>query len=242
MCTRTKTSWGCGCAHKSTEECHTHFCSDLTRYHFMKDGDCPECKRGGSRITRGREGKGRYAKDLKLRDAGLPVTRPPLSPLSTNIQASPWAPPRSREKEWRSPVRQQADDAWLKEHERRQQDLEIKSHQISSRGSQASSYQEYARQPSYRDERATKLQDKIRRIEDAERARLRWRAERSNSYDSYDSFATMDSIPTPIRGRTYDSGFHHSSSPSTLKTSSRHGLGGGLGDVVRESARSRSRR
>lgn len=234
MCVRTKTSWGCGCAHKLTEECHSRSCTGISRFHFMKEGDCAECRRGGSRVTRGREGKGRYAQELKLRDTGSPVTRPPLSPISTNVRPSPWAPPRSREKEWRSPVRQKADDAWLQEHERRQRDLEIKSQRVSSRGSQSSPSRDHARDERRRNGHAARLQDEIRRIKDEERSRLRRRAERSNSYDSFD---TMNSAVTPPRGRTFDSGFSLSSSPYPLKTSSRHGLGSGLGDVVRDSTR-----
>jgi hypothetical protein len=238
MCTRTKTSFGCGCAHKSTEECYSRSCTGIARYHFLKEGDCAECKRGGNRVTRGREGKGRYAQELKLRDGAPPVTRPPLSPISTNVNANPWAPPRSREKEWRSPVRRKADDAWLDEHERRQRDLEAKSQQNSPRGSPSSPLKDHARDQRHRDETPAKLRDEMRRIEDAERARLRRRAERSNSYDSFD---TMDSSHTPTRGRTFDSGFHHSSSPYIPTIPSQHGLGRGLGDVVRDSARQRSR-
>lgn len=238
MCVRTKTSWGCGCAHKSTEECGSQSCTGIVRFLFLKDGDCAECKRGGSRVTRGREGKGRYAQELRLRDTGLPVTRPPLSPISTNITPSPWAAPRSREKEWRSPVRQKADDAWLVEHERRQRDLEITSQQMSSWGSPSTPTKDHARNPRRRNEHAARVQDEIRRLEDAERSRLRRRAERSNSYDSFD---TMNSAITPSRGRTFDSGFSLSSSPYTFKISSHHGLGRGLGDIVRDCARSRSR-
>lgn len=242
MCARTKTSYGCGCYHKSTQPCHSRLCNDIARYHFLKEGDCPDCKRGGDRVTRGREGKGRYAQEIKLRNAAPPVTRPPLSPISANFKAGPWAPapPRPREKEWHSPVRRKADDAWLEEHERRQQDLDAKSQKCSSRGSQSSPSsptRDYARESRRQDENADKLLDEMIRIE-AECTRLRRRAERSNSYDS---FQTMDSSRTPPRGRTFDSGFHCSSSPYGAKVSSHHGLGRGLGDVVRDSARPRRR-
>jgi hypothetical protein len=237
MCARTKTSWGCGCSHKLTTECYSRPCPGIVRYHFVKEGDCAECRRGGHRVTRGREGKGRYAQEIKLRDARPPVTRPPLSPISTNVAASPWAPPRSRDKEWRSPVRRKADDAWLKEHERRQRDLEAKSQQFSPETSHSSPMKDHARDQRCWDENAAKLRDETRRVEDAERARLQRRAARSNSYDSFD---TLDSSRSSARGRTYDSGFHHSSSLYITQAPSHHGLGRGLGDVVRDSTRQRS--
>jgi hypothetical protein len=237
MCTRTKTSYGCGCRYKSTQECHSQACTGITRYHFMKEGDCDECKRGGDRVTRGREGKGRYARELKLSNA--PVTRPPLSPISTNIKPSPWAPERPREKEWRSPVRRKADDAWLVEHERRERDLEAKSKHSSSRGSVSSPTTDHARDHKRRDENPAKLLDEVRRLkEELERLQARRWAERSNSYESFD---TMDSSCSAPRIRSIDSGFHVLPSPYIPKVSSHHGLGRGLGNIVRDSTRSRSK-
>ena len=236
MCARTKTSYGCGCAHKTTEECDPRSCTGLARYHFLKEGDCPECKRGGDRVTRGREGKGRYAQELKARNPAPPVTRPPLSPISTNVKTSPWAPPRPREREWRSPVRQKADDAWLEEHERRECDLEAKSKKTSARDSHSSLAKDSARDQRRGMENMAKLRDEIRRIGDTERGRARRLAERSNSYDSFNSMGS------PPRGRTFNSGFHHSYSPYNAILSSHHGLGRGLGDVVKDSTRQWSRR
>jgi hypothetical protein len=241
MCTRTKTSYGCGCRHKSTKECHSQSCTGLFRYHFVKEYDCDECRRGGDLVTRGREGKGRYARELKLSNAPSPVTRPPLSPISTNIKASPWAqePPRPREKEWRSPVRRKADDAWLVEHERREQDLEAKSKESSSGGSVSSPTTDYARDHRRCDENPAKLLDEMRRLkEELERLQARRRPERSNSYDS---FNTMDNCRSPPRGRSFDSGFYVLPSPFIPKVTSHHGLGRGLGNIIRDSTRPRSK-
>jgi hypothetical protein len=241
MCTRTKTTYGCGCRHKSTRECHSQSCTGLARFHFVKEHDCDECRRGGDRVTRGREGKGRYARELKLSNAPSPATRPPLSPLSTNIKASPWAPepPRPREKEWRSPVRRKADDAWLEEHELREQDLEAMSKMSSSGGSVSSPTTDYARDHRRRDENSAKLQDEVRRLkEELERLRVRRRTERSSSYDS---FNTMDSSCSLPRGRSYDSGFHVLPSPYIPKVSSHHRLGRGLGDIIWDTTRPRGR-
>src|SRR2546423_5725559 len=229
MCTRTKTSYGCGCAHKRTENCGSRSCSGIARYHLLNQGDCPDCKRGGDRVTRGREGKGRYAQEIKARDAAAPsVTRPPLSPISTNVKASPWAPPRPEEKDWHSPVRKMADEAWLEEHEKRQRDLEAKSKKTSARISCSPSTKDRARDQKY----VVKLPDEARKVEDAERLRVRRRAERSHSYDS---FYTMDSSASPPRGRTFDSFFDQQIGPYSVKISSIHGLGHGIGSVVRAS-------
>lgn len=238
MCTRTKTTYGCGCRHKSTDECHSPSSTCITRFHFAKEYDCDECRRGGDRVTRGREGKGRYARELKLSNATSLVTRPPLSPISTNIKASPWAPepPRPREKEWRSPVRRKADDAWLVEHEQRERDLEAKSQKSLSGGSVSSPTTNYTRDHRRRDEN---LADKVRRLEEeVERLRVRRRQEWSNSYDS---FHTMDSSCSPPRGRSFDSGFHVLPSSYIPKVSSHHRLGRGLGDIIKDSTRPRSR-
>lgn len=237
MCTRTKTSYGCGCRHKSTTECYSSSCTGLTRYHFVKEGDCDECKRGGDRVTRGKEGKGRYARELKLSNAP-PATRPPLSPISPNIKPSPWAPepPRPKEKEWRSSVRRKADDAWLVEHKQRERDLEAKSKQCSSRGSASSPTAGHAKDHKRREENHAKLLDEVMRLEELERLRARRRAERSNSYES---FNTMDSSCSPPRIWSFDSGFHVPYIPPPKV--SHHGLGRGLGNIVRDSNRSRGK-
>jgi hypothetical protein len=123
MCIRTKTSWGCGCQVKDTEECNSSRCTGLERYHYEKEGDCRRCKYGGGAVTRGREGKGRYAQQMNRR-----------SPVDVSGGASPWAPTEKslrREKEWQSPTRQQADSAWEKEHSSRIDDLQSRVEKIS---------------------------------------------------------------------------------------------------------------
>jgi hypothetical protein len=238
MCTRTLNSYGCGCRHKLTQECYSQHCTGETKYHFIREGDCKECRRGGNRVTRGIEGKGRYGRELKQSNA--PATRLPLSPISPNIKSSPWAPdpPRPREKEWRSPVRRKADDAWLAEHERRERDLEAKSNRGSPRGSVSSPTADHARDHRCHDESPAELLDKVRRLEEeVQRLRIRRWAERSSSQES---FGTMDSFCSPPRRQSFDSGFHVLPNPHIPKVSSHHGLGRGLGNIVRDSTRSRN--
>lgn len=123
MCIRTKTSWGCGCQVKDTEECRSSRCSGLERFHYEKEGDCRRCKYGGGGITRGREGKGRYAQQMTRR-----------SPVDVSGGASAWAPAPTtsrREKEWQSPTRKEADSAWEQEHSSRIDDLQQRIEKFS---------------------------------------------------------------------------------------------------------------
>jgi hypothetical protein len=123
MCVRTKTSYGCGCQFKDTDECCSSRCSGMERYHYLKEGDCRSCRTGGNAVTRGREGKGRYAQEMSRR-----------SPVDVSGGASPWAPspnPSRREKEWQSPTRQRADSAWEEEHSSRIDDLQSRIESIT---------------------------------------------------------------------------------------------------------------
>ena len=133
MCVRTKISYGCGHIYKTTNDCHESQCLGLQKFHIPKDFDCRSCKTAGDGVTRGREGKGRYARQISRRPDDN--DRRPLSEISENIipklerlnigsSAEPWGSPTKREKEWQSPTRRQADDAWLEEHEMRLADLE----------------------------------------------------------------------------------------------------------------------
>ena len=130
MCVRTKSSYGCGCTSKSTNECNSSRCDGLERYHYMYDGDCKSCKTGGENITRGREGKGRYAQEINRRS-------PPLDISSTGPRidvsggASAWATSARRGDEWHSPTRMKADDAWEEEHETRMSDLQSRAERMS---------------------------------------------------------------------------------------------------------------
>ncbi|KAK4947509.1 hypothetical protein LTR10_013454 [Elasticomyces elasticus] len=127
MCVRTKTSWGCGHEFKTTNECHSSRCQGLERYHYEKGRDCRDCKEGGHAITRGREGKGRYAQELSRRNSAESSNES----LDVGSGISPWANPNKREKEWHSPSRKKADDAWLQEHVDRYSDLQTIRDSIS---------------------------------------------------------------------------------------------------------------
>jgi len=133
MCVRTKTSYGCGHEFKTTNQCHSSRCSGLERYQFPREGDCKTCKEGGQAITRGREGKGRYAQELSRRQQPRECSSDP-TPLTMDVGGgiSPWAPPIKREKEWHSPSRKKADDAWLEEHAERNSDLQTIRESISA--------------------------------------------------------------------------------------------------------------
>lgn len=127
MCVRTKTSYGCGCEFKTTTECHSSPCQGLERYHYPRNGDCRACKAGGDGVTRGREGRGRYAQEISRRThkrdfSGSSDEHTPL-PLDIGGGISPWAAPSKREKEWHSPSRKKADESWLEEHVERNSDL-----------------------------------------------------------------------------------------------------------------------
>ncbi|KAK2758369.1 hypothetical protein FQN54_004219 [Arachnomyces sp. PD_36] len=72
MCTKTKSTWGCGCSAKDKEPipCDSAkrrgtFCTDIERYVFDKSGDCRACREGRDPIGRGMRGEGRYAQEIK---------------------------------------------------------------------------------------------------------------------------------------------------------------------------------
>ncbi|KIW13944.1 hypothetical protein PV08_06725 [Exophiala spinifera] len=143
MCVRTKTTYGCGCEFKTTNECNDPHCSHLERWKFPREGDCKICKEGGQAVTRGREGKGRYAQQLNRRHH-QEGREPSCDPVPEDIGGgvSPWAAPLKREKEWHSPSRKMADDAWLQEHAERNSDLQtlresMSAHSDSDRASTA---------------------------------------------------------------------------------------------------------
>ena len=98
-----------------------------------KDCDCAPCKTAGVNVTRGREGRGRHAREIRTRDSrqssydSLPTDSPHLA-------ISPWLaanPLDLKETKWAKPTRRQADDAWVIEHERRMSDLDVKNSQMS---------------------------------------------------------------------------------------------------------------
>lgn len=227
MCIRTKTSYGCGCSFKDTEECHASRCSGLERYHYMKEGDCRSCKHGGGTVTRGREGKGRYAKEITRR-----------SPVDVSGGASPWASthgPSRREKEWQSPTRRQADSAWEKEHSSRIDDLQsrVEELEVSSESPRHTESPEpledhYYSQESETDRHSHRTNRKLFGEYDSEpRRRKDTRSDRHN--DSNESFESI--TPRPPRASTtrsysklddaYDSAYGSQPSHKSYSYSSR---------------------
>lgn len=128
MCVRTKTSYGCGHVYKSTNDCYSSACDGIDRFHYMKEGDCRECRKEGVNVSRGKDGKGRYAQKLKSskpRDKSYSSSAEVLSSeREKGSVTSPWAPQDKPEKTWESPHRRQADEAWLSEHDDRISDLQ----------------------------------------------------------------------------------------------------------------------
>lgn len=251
MCVRTKTSYDCGHTHKQDESCHRQHCKGLERYHFENEGDCRQCKKGGETVSRGREGQGRYARALYKKELKSSVTRAPLSVITSNSQTSPWAPSSQQEKDWRSPIRRQADKAWEEEHARREEDL----HSRSRNGSVRSDEQHFEDEQRRRDDREAAIREELRKLEDAERIRVRRRRERQASYDSFDSFGESYGSHSHAhyshgsgfrshesgKSRTYDSGFALSkpTAPYNVYNTGSYfrGLGQGFGDLVRDSGR-----
>jgi hypothetical protein len=144
MCVRTKTSYGCGHEYKTTTDCGSSRCTGVEKYHYPREGDCKECKRGGFEVTRGREGKGRYAQAIGRRTQERDKSREPLAEISHNIEKltldvgggiSPWGTPSHKEKDWGSPSRAKADRAWLEEHGERNVDLQTIRESMSSSAS-----------------------------------------------------------------------------------------------------------
>ncbi|KAK5949975.1 hypothetical protein OHC33_008936 [Knufia fluminis] len=97
-----------------------------------KDCDCSQCKTAGADVTRGREGRGRYAREIRTRGSRQ-SSYDSLPPDSPHLTISPWhrAEIDCKEKKWDTPTRRQADDAWIIEHERRMSDLDEKTSNMS---------------------------------------------------------------------------------------------------------------
>ena len=131
MCVRTKTSYGCGCLYKATNECESSRCTGLERYHYIHEGDCKSCKTGGETITRGREGKGRYAQEIRRQSPPVDIPSSTGPRIDVSGGASPWANSGRRGDAWHSPTRVKADDAWEYEHETRLSDLQSRAERMS---------------------------------------------------------------------------------------------------------------
>ncbi|KAF7507489.1 hypothetical protein GJ744_010420 [Endocarpon pusillum] len=258
MCVRTKTSYDCGHTHKQDQSCHRHSCTELERYHFKNEGDCRQCRKAGEAVSRGREGQGRYARELYKKEHKSSSNPVPLSTTSQNSQSSPWAPPDSKERAWSSRIRRRADEAWEEEHARREQDLQSRS--ASSRGGSVRSVEpDHAHDQHERDDYGASIREELRRVEDAERIRVRRQRDRQASYDSFDSYGESHrSNGSGLyshghyssgsgrrshesgRSRMYDSRFSSSKhNPYNLYNTESYfsGLGHGLGEMVRDSGR-----
>lgn len=142
MCTKTKTSYGCGHALKALDSCGDSTCTSVEKYHFKKDVDCPTCRSGGTSVTRGKDGRGYYGKLHRSEEtsAGSPPSpsrqhRP--NKIDLDGRSGPWSPEEARTKPWDSPIRRSADDAWLNEHDARMAGLQelVEKYSISSKSS-----------------------------------------------------------------------------------------------------------
>lgn len=141
MCTKTKTSFGCGHCIKKIEDCGVPNCRNLDKWKLPKDMDCVHCYLAGQASTRGKDGRGQHgreqARHRESRQSSADVLYPITNDHGTpNLAISPWArdtPEVSQEKLWNTPTRIKADDAWVIEHARRMSELEEKKSKVSSR-------------------------------------------------------------------------------------------------------------
>lgn len=89
--------------------------------------DCSKCRAAGETVTRGKDGRGRYAREIarerESRQSSADTLNLDSETSGTRHMAiSPWArrtPDVPQEKLWNTPTRQKADEAWLVEHEGR---------------------------------------------------------------------------------------------------------------------------
>lgn len=139
MCTKTKTSFGCGHCVKTTEDCGIPHCQTLEKWKIPKDMDCAKCRASGDTVTRGKDGRGRHGRERLRHEESRQSSsdtyiRGTQSPGTAYMAISPWVPRTPeipQEKPWTTPTRQKADEAWLIEHERRMSDLEEKTNRMS---------------------------------------------------------------------------------------------------------------
>jgi hypothetical protein len=261
MCVRTKTSYGCGHTYKQDQSCDRPPCLGLERYHLENEGDCRQCKKDGKAVSRGREGHGRYARELYKKEHKPPQIQIP-STTSHTSQSNPWAPPNKREKDWRSPIRKQADEAWEEEHNRREQDLLNRSPNSKLGDLTFTELVQPRRERQDQDDRKASIRNEVQKIEDANRLQARRRRERQASYDSFDSIgesyrshgSRQHSCGHPshgqygsegrshesVRSRMYDSGFGPAKhNPYNVYNTESYfsGLSQGLGGLVKDSSR-----
>jgi len=86
MCTRTKTTWGCGHYKKTTVPCKRQgpLCDEdsIDRWHLPQEGDCHTCKTSSIPLDRGKAGRGRCGKEIEAkrrRGGSTCTTSPPLA-------------------------------------------------------------------------------------------------------------------------------------------------------------------
>jgi hypothetical protein len=223
MCVRTKTSFGCGCTFKDTNECYSSRCTGLERYHYKREGDCRTCKSGGNAVTRGREGKGRYAQEISRRSPPVDIPSSTGPRIDVSGGASPWAASARRGDEWHSPTRQKADDAWQQEHERRMDDLQSRTEKMSVSAPTSSPRPSRCRSPSpeieeFSDHYYSQDEDNGRRHKavaprtlfgevKSVKASHSSRAQPSHSGNRYESNDSLDSLPklrVNLRSHSYE--------------------------------------
>lgn len=180
-------------------------------------------------MTRGREGKGRYAQAINKRD-----------PVDVSGGASPWAPSPTasrREKEWQSPTRREADSAWEEEHSSRIDDLQaraeklsIASHSPKRVASPEPLDDHYYSNESDSERRSRRHQKLFAEVADDD-YRSSTRRRREARHEPNDSYESFDSVPPrhrsgPLRSYSlkddpYDSGYGSHSSYRSLGYDSR---------------------
>lgn len=139
MCTKTKTSFGCGHCVKTIQDCGIPNCQTLEKWKFPKAMDCAKCLASGDTVTRGKDGRGRHGRERARHEESRQSSsdtykRGTESPGTAHMAISPWAPKTPevpQEKSWNTPTRLKADEAWLVEHERRMSDLDEKTSKMS---------------------------------------------------------------------------------------------------------------
>jgi hypothetical protein len=78
-------------------------------------------------------GRSKQPQEIDLSDAAPPIKRRVPNPPTTDMDSGPWSFGQDQ-KEWTSQIRRKADDEWIREHEQRQNDLEVMSQELLSRG------------------------------------------------------------------------------------------------------------
>jgi len=228
MCVKTKTEWSCGCYKKALSPCDDAPdsrtpCSHVDKYRYLDDGDCKDCKAGGANVTRGQDGQGRYAREIAAREkkSKRQSNRAILGEITGNrsqadsasgpiVTPDPWMKATRREKEWESPHRRHADEAWEREHARRKEDIEslAQSHSASPKrrfhSRRTTAPAEYtlpyevedSHLPHHQRRNSGSLQNTVKQISNAMARSNRPHQSRQDSIES------IESVPSRGRSRT----------------------------------------